>query len=130
MAITATTLANLADPNYASKEAAARAADAKDASGSGGFSSLFFNMPGRAAHAGERDDPLALVMAPPPDETPEERVLRLAREDEARRISEAIDESLKQERQQLKRRKVVKLLLLGQSESGVCFDLSFLYSVR
>ncbi|KAL5476925.1 hypothetical protein ACEPAI_3111 [Sanghuangporus weigelae] len=67
---------------------------------------------------GKNDDPLALVMAPPPDETPEERDARLAREAEARRISEAIDEQLKQERLQQKKNKIVKLLLLGQSESG------------
>lgn len=64
------------------------------------------------------DDPLALIMAPPPNETPEERSIRLQREEDARRISEAIDESLKRERQEQRRRKTVKLLLLGQSESG------------
>ncbi|KAL5498558.1 hypothetical protein ACEPAH_1912 [Sanghuangporus vaninii] len=67
---------------------------------------------------GKNDDPLTLVMAPPPDETLEERDARLAREAEARRISEAIDEQLKQERLQQKKNKIVKLLLLGQSESG------------
>ena len=67
------------------------------------------------------DDPLALVMMPPPDETAEERTIRLQREEEARRISEAIDESLRQERQMQKRKRIVKLLLLGQSESGVFF---------
>ncbi len=64
------------------------------------------------------DDPLARVMLPPPDETPEERDLRLQTEDEARRISEAIDESLRLERLSQKKKKTVKLLLLGQSESG------------
>ena len=73
------------------------------------------------------DDPLALVMAPPPDETPDEQAERLTREAEARQISEAIDEQLKQERLQMKKNKVVKLLLLGQSESGECVShhLSF-----
>ena len=74
-------------------------------------------MPSRAAQS---DDPLAAVMAPPLDETPDERAVRLQREDEARRISDAIDESIKQERLMQKRKKVVKLLLLGQSESGMC----------
>ncbi|EJD05576.1 G-alpha-domain-containing protein [Fomitiporia mediterranea MF3/22] len=73
-------------------------------------------MPSRTGAKG--DDPLALVMAPPPDETPDQQVARLAREAEARRISEAIDEQLKQERLQQKKYKIVKLLLLGQSESG------------
>lgn len=73
-------------------------------------------MPSRAVPS---DDPLAAVMAPPPDETPDERAVRVQREDEARRISDAIDESIKQERQLQKRKKVVKLLLLGQSESGM-----------
>ncbi|KAH8116185.1 G-alpha-domain-containing protein [Phellopilus nigrolimitatus] len=57
-------------------------------------------------------------MAPPPNETPEERTSRIQQEEEATRISEAIDESLKLERQQARKRKLVKLLLLGQSESG------------
>ena len=66
------------------------------------------------------DDPLALVMAPPPDENSEQQAARLAREAEARRISEAIDEQLKKERAEQKKGKIVKLLLLGQSESGKC----------
>ncbi len=73
-------------------------------------------MPSRAVLS---DDPLAAVMAPPPDETPDERAVRVQREEEARRISDAIDESIKQERLLQKRKKVVKLLLLGQSESGM-----------
>lgn len=68
------------------------------------------------------DDPLAFVMLPPPDETLEERDVRIQREEEARRISEAIDESLKQERHLQKRKRVVKLLLLGQSESGAYIE--------
>lgn len=65
------------------------------------------------------DDPLTLAIAPPPDETPEARALRLQHEDEARRINDQIDEMLHQERTALrKRKKPVKVLLLGQSESG------------
>lgn len=87
-------------------------------SGSGGgfVASLFFNMPG--ARAIDVDDPLALVMAPPPNETPDERALRVQREEDARRISEQIDEQLRREKQEQRRKKIVKLLLLGQSESG------------
>jgi guanine nucleotide-binding protein subunit alpha len=63
-------------------------------------------------------DPLDEVLKPPTDETPEQRAYRIAQEDEARRVSHAIDQSIKAERQILKKRKVVRLLLLGQSESG------------
>lgn len=73
-------------------------------------------MPG--ARAIDVDDPLALVMAPPPNETPDERALRVQREEDARRISEQIDEQLRREKQEQRRKKIVKLLLLGQSESG------------
>lgn len=65
------------------------------------------------------DDPLTLAIAPPADETPEARALRLQLEDEARRTNDEIDEMLRQERAALrKRKKPVKVLLLGQSESG------------
>lgn len=63
-------------------------------------------------------DPLDAVLRPPIDETPEEKACRLAQEEGARRISQAIDESIRQERIQRKKMKVVRLLLLGQSESG------------
>ncbi|KAL5495940.1 hypothetical protein ACEPAI_1404 [Sanghuangporus weigelae] len=67
----------------------------------------------------EVDDPLAQAIAPPPDESPEEREGRLSREHEAKRISDDIDQALRDERAALKRRKKpVKVLLLGQSESG------------
>lgn len=64
------------------------------------------------------DDPLDEVLRPPPDETPEEREIREQREAEARRISQAIDASIKAERQARRKRRIVRLLLLGQSESG------------
>lgn len=70
--------------------------------------------------ANDSDDPLTLALAPPPNETPEERTNRLGQEAEAQRISDEIDEALKRERAALKRRKVMKMLLLGQSESGAC----------
>lgn len=58
------------------------------------------------------------MLRPPIDETAEEKAFRVAQEEEARRISQAIDDSIRQERQQRKKMKVVRLLLLGQSESG------------
>lgn len=64
------------------------------------------------------DDPLDQVLKPPPNESPEQRSLRVAREEEAKRISLAIDASIKAERQARKKKRIVRLLLLGQSESG------------
>ena len=64
------------------------------------------------------DDPLSRVLAPPPNETPEEKETRLRLEAEARQISDKIDEQLKAERAALKKNRPVKVLLLGQSESG------------
>ncbi|TFK36569.1 guanine nucleotide binding protein, alpha subunit [Crucibulum laeve] len=65
------------------------------------------------------EDPLTLAIAPPPDETFEQRQIREAAEAEARKISDEIDEQLRREREgDKKKKKPVKLLLLGQSESG------------
>ena len=64
------------------------------------------------------DDPLDEVLRPPPNETPEQRQIRLTREAEAKRVSMAIDASIKAERQVRRRKRIVRLLLLGQSESG------------
>ena len=64
------------------------------------------------------DDPFDEILKPPPDESPEERTIRLAREEEAKRISRAIDDSIKAERQLRKKKRIFRLLLLGQSESG------------
>ena len=66
----------------------------------------------------ELEDPLTRALAPPPDETVEEREVRLNKEAEAQRVSDLIDESLRAERASWKKRKVLKVLLLGQSESG------------
>ncbi|KAL0579665.1 hypothetical protein V5O48_002365 [Marasmius crinis-equi] len=63
------------------------------------------------------DDPLDEALRPPVDETPEQAAIRLQREEEARQISQAIDAGIKAERQEWKKRRIVRLLLLGQSES-------------
>jgi hypothetical protein len=65
-------------------------------------------------------DPLATVLAPPPDETPEERALRIKTEENAKKLSEDIDKYLKRDGEEAakKRAATVRLLLLGQSESG------------
>ncbi|KAI0356325.1 G-alpha-domain-containing protein [Trametes cingulata] len=81
----------------------------------------------------ETPDPLAVAIAPPPNETPAERWAREQREAEARRISEQIDEQIRAEKQAMKKRKPpMKLLLLGQSESGKSttvknFQLAYAY---
>ncbi|KAI1787370.1 G-protein alpha subunit [Ganoderma leucocontextum] len=64
------------------------------------------------------EDPLSRLLAPPPNETPENREIRLQLEAEARQISDRIDDQLKAERAALKKNRPVKVLLLGQSESG------------
>ncbi|KIM31194.1 hypothetical protein M408DRAFT_327479 [Serendipita vermifera MAFF 305830] len=66
------------------------------------------------------DDPLtnALNAMIPPDEDPIARANRLALEQDARRVSEEIEERLRLERLEKKNKKIVKILLLGQSESG------------
>ncbi|KAH9164926.1 guanine nucleotide binding protein, alpha subunit, partial [Lactarius sanguifluus] len=64
-------------------------------------------------------DPLARALAPPEDETPEHRAMREAKETEARRVSERIDEQIRMEKQANSRKKLtVKVLMLGQVESG------------
>ena len=64
-------------------------------------------------------DPLALALAPPADETDDQRTQRLQEEERARRVSEEIDEQLRREGAALKKQKrPIKVLLLGQSESG------------
>ncbi|KAH7105091.1 G-alpha-domain-containing protein [Auriculariales sp. MPI-PUGE-AT-0066] len=63
-------------------------------------------------------DPFAELMAPPPNETPMEREMREQLERSAKMRSDAIDDELRRERAALKDKRVLKLLLLGQSESG------------
>lgn len=65
------------------------------------------------------DDPLTRAIAPPSYETPAEQEERLAAEQEAKRVSDAIDEELNRQRiSEKKGPKAIKILLLGQSESG------------
>ncbi|KAE9407524.1 guanine nucleotide binding protein, alpha subunit [Gymnopus androsaceus JB14] len=64
-------------------------------------------------------DPFAEFVRPPLNETSSERAARKIRESEERRVSDAIDEQIRQERQLLQKQKdLTKILLLGQSESG------------
>ncbi|KIJ66946.1 hypothetical protein HYDPIDRAFT_128433 [Hydnomerulius pinastri MD-312] len=73
----------------------------------------------RTSSIRSQDDPLSMAIRPPPTESDTDRQTRLQQEAEARRISEQIDEDLRVERERLKKsRSDVKLLLLGQAESG------------
>jgi hypothetical protein len=59
-------------------------------------------------------DPLTLALAPPANETYEQRLIREAAEAEAKRVSDEIDERIRRERDREKKKKPIKLLLLGQ----------------
>lgn len=72
----------------------------------------------------DESDPLSFMTAPPPNETNEERIVREKEEAEARKVSEQIDEALNQEKTKLSKKRPVKVLLLGQSESGMCLPRS------
>ena len=63
-------------------------------------------------------DPFWAALQPPPNESPADRDRRLFAELEAKRVSDGIDEMLRQERKELRMKQEVKVLLLGQSESG------------
>ncbi|KAJ7061291.1 G-protein alpha subunit [Mycena amicta] len=67
---------------------------------------------GRRSHPSA---PLAVVLQPPPGESPTELSARLTKED--KRVSDAIDDELRKERNDRKKRgkREVKVLLLGQS---------------
>lgn len=67
-------------------------------------------------------DPLSVFTRAPANETPGERAARESAEAEAKRRSDAIDDELRREKARLKKdeKGIVKVLLLGQSESGEC----------
>lgn len=62
------------------------------------------------------DDPLTQAIAPPTNESQHQRELRMRAEQEAQRISDAIDDELNRQRIADKRSpKPIKILLLGPS---------------
>jgi len=76
------------------------------------------------------EDPLTLAIAPPPDETYEQRQIREAAEAEAKRISDEIDEQIRRDREAEKRKKKpVKLLLLGAFSLHLA-ELALRYNVK
>ena len=63
-----------------------------------------------------QDDPLAQILQPPPDESPEDRQRRETAQREATRVSLEIDDRIQEDRKAYERRKkAVKILLLGAS---------------
>jgi guanine nucleotide-binding protein alpha-1 subunit len=76
-------------------------------------------------------DPFEAVLRPPPDETPAERDARIRAEKNAKQVSDTIDEQLRAERTDLKKNKAdVRILLLGQSESGKSTTLKRTFSTN
>ncbi|KAI1785370.1 G-alpha-domain-containing protein [Ganoderma leucocontextum] len=76
-------------------------------------------------------DPLAAAIQPPRDETPAERWAREQAEAHARRVSEQIDDHIKAEKMAMKKRRPpIKVLLLGQSESGKSTTVKTYWSSR
>ena len=68
---------------------------------------------------GGGDDPLSIALRPPPDEDPAARAARERAEALAKARSDAIDSAIQAEKDARKKKKPpVKVLLLGQSESG------------
>jgi len=63
-------------------------------------------------------DPISAALLPPPNESVADRERRLQAEEQARRVNDDIDEMLKAERNERRKAKAIKVLLLGQSEGG------------
>lgn len=52
-----------------------------------------------------QDDPISAALKPSPSETESERAFRLEAEAEAKRVSEQIDEDLREERERLRKKR-------------------------
>lgn len=78
------------------------------------------------------DDPLTKALAPPPNETLEQREARLKTEKEAQLQSDAIDEEINRQRVAEKKSHCVRVLLLGNC--GFCstqfFSSAYLSQVK
>ena len=65
------------------------------------------------------DDPLTLALRPPETETEGERRIRLQKEAEAKRVSEQIDEQLRQDKRQWDKQRQDIRVRLGRPRSYV-----------
>lgn len=65
-----------------------------------------------------QEDPLSRAIAPPANERADERARRERAESYARTVSEEIDKMLLRDKDKSHKKRAIKLLLLGQSESG------------
>lgn len=69
-----------------------------------------------------QDDAWSNIFKPPPNESVEERRDRIARQQEAQRVSREIDESILESKKLFdKKKKAIKVLLLGMCISIVLF---------
>jgi guanine nucleotide-binding protein subunit alpha len=66
----------------------------------------------------EPPDPLLRALAPPADETPAQRAVREAEEEEARLVSERIDDEIRRGCMLERGKTPVKVVLLGPEWSG------------
>lgn len=74
-------------------------------------------------------DPFLQLLTPPLGETPTQTTARQERERTAQRISDEIDEEIKKSKAQAKKESaIVRILLLGQAESGEILKASLLES--
>jgi hypothetical protein len=68
------------------------------------------------AHSEDLADPLSRALQPPLNETQEQRAAREAKEADAKRVSDRIDEQIRSEKQaNLRNPAPVKVLMLGQA---------------
>jgi polynucleotide 5'-kinase involved in rRNA processing len=74
--------------------------------------------PNRRRRTFSRPDAFESVTLPPPNESEHERSARVLKEREAKAVSDGIDAQLHRDKNNQKKRREVKVLLLGQSESG------------
>jgi guanine nucleotide-binding protein alpha-1 subunit len=73
----------------------------------------------RAVYYDDDSDPLSRALRPPPNETPQQATERMVKHKAANLVSREIDERILEDKKALERKhNAVKILLLGQSESG------------
>ncbi len=87
-------------------------------------------VPAKSVTQNHLADPFEVALRPPPGETPAQRDARILAEQLAKQVSDAIDDQLRTERAELKKtRPDVRILLLGQSESGKSTTLKRMHSI-